>query len=823
MLSAAQQTLFNQALALHQTGQLGPARDIYARLLDQTPGHADVLRLLGTVESQLGNAEAGVGLLARSLAVAPDQPDAWYNRASVLQSLGRFSESVADYDKALDLRATSVDAWFGRGNALFALGRLGEAASSYGRALALRPEFANGWHNLGVVLLEAGQLDAALDSFDKALAANPGHVQAHHNRGRTQAGLGRHADALASYDLALALDPGHAEAHANRGNALQMLRRFDEALASFDRALAIRPDFAEAFFNRGNALRDLRRDADALASYDRSLELKPGFAEGHFNRGACLQAAGRPEEALFSYDQALALNPNLVEAYNNRAVILQALYRFDEALADHDRALALNPAHFEAWTNRGNINLFLGRYEEALRNYEQALALNPDGDWLPGMVLHAMMQLADWSQFDARREQLVLLLSQGKKASAPLPLLSLLDAPTLQLSNAGLYADFMVPAERALPEAASLPVHDRIRIGYFSSDFRDHPVGQLVAGLFERHDRERFEIFAFALGPGTDDDWRQRIRTGVDRFIDVALKSDAEVAALARSLEIDIAVDLNGFTDGSRLAIFAERAAPIQVGHIGYAGTMGTGWFDYLIADATLVPVDNQRHYAETIAYVPTYQINDDRLTVADTVFSREELGLPPSGFVFCAFNQVHKITPDVFGGWMRILRQVPDSVLWLTVRTPVAVANLKAEAARRGIDPDRLVFADRVPRVEDHLARHRVAGLFLDTFPYNAMVTASNALRAGLPVLTRQGESFASRMASSLLNAVGLPELITDTPEAYEALAVQLATHPEELAALRQKLADNLPGCALFDTEKSTRDLEAAYIDMYRHRRTGP
>jgi len=372
------------------------------------------------------------------------------------------------------------------------------------------------------------------------------------------------------------------------------------------------------------------------------------------------------------------------------------------------------------------------------------------------------------------------------------------------------------------PGLGALPVRmpgSKIRIGYFSADFHNHATMFLMAQVFERHDRSRFELVAFSFGPDTQDAMRARAVAAFDQFLDVRTRSDEAVAALSRELGIDIAVDLKGYTEHERTGIFALRAAPIQVNYLGYPGTMGAPFIDYLIADPVLIPAEARVQYTEKIAYLPhSYQPNDTHRIIADRVFTREELGLPEKGFVFCCFNSSYKITPQVFDVWVRILQQVPGSVLWLFKEHAATELNLRREAVQRGLDPARLVFAPRM-ELPEHLARHRQADLFLDTLPYNAHTTASDALWTGLPVLTCMGQSMASRVAASLLHALELPELVTQTEQDYEALAVSLAQTPDKLRTLCTKLQENRLTSPLFDTDMFTRDIERLYTRMHtRH-----
>ncbi|HEY2591267.1 MAG TPA: hypothetical protein VGI35_06715, partial [Steroidobacteraceae bacterium] len=417
--------------------------------------------------------------------------------------------------------------------------------------------------------------------------------------------------------------------------------------------------------------------------------------------------------------------------------------------------------------------------------------------------------------------QLSGAIERGRCVLRPFAALSLFDSPSLQRKVAGIWArETCRPAKRLGPVRRHR-WHEKVRVGYFSADFRNHAVSILAAELFERHDRRRFELTAFAVGPDIRDEVRTRVEAAFDRFIPAFDRSDEEVAALARHLEIDIAVDLGGYTQHARPGIFARRAAPIQVGYLGYLGTMGADFMDYLIADQIIVPPERRRHYAEKIAYLSSYQVNDSKRHAAARAFSRAELGLPSTGFVFCCFNANYKINPEMFASWMRILTAVPGSVLFLLGGSPAAERNLREHAERSGMEPARLVFGGKLPYA-DYLARYRAADLFLDTLPYNAGTTASDALWMGLPVLTCAGEAFSARMGASLLTAVGLPELITVDRSHYERLAVELATRPDALAAIGRRLEEARSGAALFDTTRFTGELEALYERMYRRHHLG-
>jgi len=690
-----------------------------------------------------------------------------------------------------------------------------EAADLFRRAVAARPTDAAAHSNYGNSLNDLKRFEDALDSYSRALEIKPDFAEAYFNRGNALRELKRFEEALDSYSRALKIKPNDVEVYSNLGLILLDLKRFEEALDIFARALKIKPDFAEVYNNRGLALRELKRFEEALDSFACALRIKPDFAEVYSNRGNTLRELNRFEEALDSFARALKIRPDFAEAYNNRGLILLDLKRFEEALDSFAGALKIRPDFAEVYNNRGLALQELKRFEEALDSYAHALMVSPDCDWAYGNWLHMKMLLCDWSNFDSQIADLAAKIQQAKKTTPPFPVLALIDCLSLQRQAAETWVREKCPPSRLLPAIAKRARRERIRVGYFSGDYRNHPVSFLTAEMLERHDRSRFEVIAFSFGPDTQDKMRRRMERAFDRFIDVRGKSDLDIVQMARSMELDIAVDLGGFTEGCRPNLFALRAAPLQVSYLGYLATLGAAYMDYLIANTTIIPPEHQWHYAEKIIYLRTYQANDSKRVISDKRFSREELGLPRTGFVFCCFNASYKIVPEIFDCWMRILRQVEDSVLFLLADNVTAQRNLMKEAVKKGVAADRLVFGQRLP-VPEYLARYRTADLYLDTLPYNAGTTASDALWAGLPVLTRMGESFAARVAASLLNDIGLPELVTSTQEQYEATAIELASNPGRLAEIKDRLRRNRLEMPLFDTEGFTRHLENAYTQIY-------
>jgi protein O-GlcNAc transferase len=721
------------------------------------------------------------------------------------------------------------DELFEQAKNLHQQGQIEEAIRLYGLAIAGAPDRAEVYYKRGNALNGLGRPEAALEDYDRAISLDASYAYAFCNRGSVLEQLERLEEALASYDRALALDPKDSLTYYNRGSVLKELKRLEEALASYDAAIALNGDYAEAYVNRGNVLLVLRRYEAAVESFGRAIALQPAVAEAFQGRGLSLYFLKRLRPALADYNKAIALKPDVAATYLNRGHLLGDLDRYEEAAKDYLKAIELEP-NAGSYLSLAAALTRLKQFELAIASFDKATVLDPEGKYLIGSSRAAKMHAAHWDGLGEDLDLIAKGVSEGKQVCNPLSLGALLDSPALQRSVAEIWVQDQVVSmcaedlkriDEIAPTRPRRSPSAKIRIGYFSADFRMHPVACLTAGMFERHDRSKFEVTGFAFGPETNDAMLARLGKAFDRFVDVRQRSNLEVAALARDLGIDIAVDLNGFTAHRRAEIFALRAAPTQVNFLGYPGTMGAQFMDYLIADGTVIPRAQQAHYMEKIVYLPnSFMPFDSSYAISDRMFTREEVGLPSTGFVFCCFNNNNKITPAVFDRWMRTLTRVEGSVLWLSQANATAVSNLREEAMRRGVDGRRLIFADRMASLPEHLARLKAADLFLDTFPYNAHATAMDALWAGVPLLTYAGESFASRVAASLLRTAGLPELIAATPEEYEDKSLALASSPIRLGELRRKLAGR--GTALFDTERYTRDLEAAYQAIYERYQSG-
>ncbi len=730
------------------------------------------------------------------------------------------------------------------------MGRIADARAIYRHALRAYPSHPEILHALGILEHQANNNVLALQLIGKALDNNPHAPSLQVNYASVLHALGRSAEALAAFDRVLDQTPSNVDALRNRGLVLHALERYKEAYDSFSQALAINPSSAEVLSERAATLIDDGQPFAALDDLHASLQLKPSLALTHLRLGLALANLKRYSEALASYDDAIRLQPRLAEAFHNKGHVYHLLRDYPRALSLIDQSLALNPksalAHycrgnalmelgehlqacisfdkaigirqnyFEAYCNMAICLAALKEYPASLVAYQRAFALDPTHPYLRGEVVFAAIVMCQWSSYAQDVADLEERLLRKETVAQPFMVCALTHSPEVALQGALRWTESRTPENLSLGPIAKHVPKPRLRIGYYSADFFAHATMFLIAGLLAEHHREHFDIIAFSYGPSPNDEVRLQAIQSVDTFVDVRDKTDAEVADLSRQMGIDIAVDLKGITEHNRVGIFSYHAAPVQVSYLGYPGTLGAAYFDYILADKIVIKSGTEALYTEKIVYLPhSYQVNDRDRVVSNVPSSRAHHGLPEDAMVYVCFNNHHKINPETFSSWMRILARVPGSVLWLLQPNDFSIKNLKDEAEARGISRDRLVFAPRCAQGE-HLGRHRFADLALDTLPYNAHTTSSDALWSGVPVLTLLGNAFPGRVAASLLTAVGLPELITESRTGYEDLAVSLGQDPTKLHALKEKLARNRLTTPLFDTVLFTRHLESAYRTMW-------
>ena len=811
----------NLGIALKELDKLDAAVNSFKKAIAIKPDYVEANYSLGIIYQELDQLDESVKSHEAVLFIKPDFAEAHNNLGNVLKELDQHDASLKSYEKAIAIKPDYAEAHFNLGGMFRELGKINEAVKSFKKALVIKPDYVDAHNSLGISLQELGKLDEAVKCYEEALTINPDFADAHYNLGLTIQNLGQLESAVKSYEKALAINPDFAKAHNNLGIALKELDKLDAAVKSYEKAIAIKPDYAEAHNNLGNVLKNLGQMDASIKSFKKAIAINSDFNEAHNNLGITLMELGQLDEAVKSYEMAITIKPDFAEAHNNLGITLMELGQLDEAVKSYEMAITIKPDFAEAHNNFGTTLMELGQSDEALASYSQAHILQPDLDFLLGSLIHTKMHLCIWNDLPNRLIEIKNKINNDKKAIPPFHLLGLIDDPEIQRKATEILANKKYPKSYVLPKIGQYPKHKKIRIGYFSADFREHPVSALTAELYEVHDRNQFEIHAFSFGPDTKDKMNLRIKAGMDYFHEVRTMSHKDVAILSRSLEIDIAVDLGGYTKDSKTGIFAMSAAPIQASYIGYIGTMGADYYDYLLAGKGMIPDKNQKYYSEKIVYLPSYQVNDSTQSPPDITFTRKDLGLPKEGFVFCCFNNTFKITPTTFDSWGRILKKVKSSVLIIYADNESSKINLTKEIALRGIDTSRLIFGKNLSKPE-YLARYRIADLFLDTHPYNAGTTASDALRMGLPVLTCMGNSFVSRMAASLLNAVNLPELITSNQEQYETLAIELATDPEKLKIIKDKLASNLSTAPLYNTKLFTKNLESAYSMMYERHHQG-
>ena len=738
------------AVACHQDGDLDRAEAGYRQILARMPDHGDALHLLGLVHLHRGDYETAAARIGQAVAAFPDTP--FYHNNLGLALLGRGGNEAA--------------------------------ATAFQQALDLASDYVDAWINLGRTHGSAGRTDQALACFDRALALDPQSAQAHAQAGELFCHTGQSGQAVRHLEQALALDPDLVAARHDLAGVYHDQGRLDAAEAGYRDVIARQPHLAEPLNNLGAVLNDLGRAGEAMACFRQALVLDPELAEAHNNLGNLLQDAGRMDEALECYCRAIAIDPGFAKAYNNLGMACHETGQGDRAVSHFKKALALDPGYAEACAH----------------------------------LVHQLQRACDWQALPGAERRLdafteKALSSGGAVAEQPFVSLVRGTSPQRQLDIARAWAERAARLANGRPAPFSHPRSQaggrRLIVGYLSANFRNHPMAHLMASLFELHDRSRFRVHAYAFGPDDHSVYRRRIADGCDRFVDIDAMGHAEAAARIHDDGVDILVDLMGHTKGNRMAICAARPAPVQARYLGLAGTTGADWFDYIICDRIVVPPALAAYYSETPIYMPhCYQVNDHCQPVSERIWTRKESGLPETGPVFCCFNHAYKFDPVMFDAWMAILGRVPGSVLWLLTPTDEARRNLLERADQGNVSADRLIFAPKLPKPE-HLARLNLADLGLDTRLVSGAATTSDALWAGVPVVTVRGDQFAANMSASILSAIGLSDLVTDTLAEFISLATILATDRRRLGTLRRQLAENRKTAPLFDTHRFVRDLE--------------
>lgn len=781
-----------RGLHYHRQGNFAQAERDYREILSAAPMHADALHLLGVLSNQKHDHQAAIDLIVRAVQIIPDQPIFRCNLGNAYRDSGLYEQAIACYQKALQTKPDFIETYINLGIAYQQLGDLDQAASAYQKAIQLKPDSAEAYYNLGNTFKEQGLFDEAIDCYQRSATLNPMLVESSYNQANIFEKQGHLDQAIACLKRCIHFRPDWAEAHSNLGNLLKQLGYLDTAIFHCHQAIHLKPDLDAAHNNLGNALKDQGSFDKAIVCYQKALQISPGNADVYFNLGIAYAEADRMTEASECFQKAARLEPEFAEAHNYLGLVLAEQGLRDDAIECIHKAIEIKPDYVEAYSylihqlqytcNWPSLKIYSERLDELSRRNGEKNCLFVEPPFI-GMARH----------FDLYRH-----LKNSKRWCRK----------------------FSQPRQNVKPAFrfdSRRQEKQKLSIGYLSSDFHDHATAHLMLSLFELHNRDRFNVYCFSYGPDDNSSYRQQIQANCDQFIDIRNRSLVDAAGRINADEVDILVDLKGHTKGARLGILACRPAPIQVHYLGYPGTTGADFIDYLITDKVVTPIEHAPYYSENLVFLPnSYQVNDHKQEIAPHGLHKEDFGLNPDSFVFSSFNLSYKIDPIMFDCWMRILSRVPHGVLWLLKVDETAKQNLKQEAGGRGIDSRRLIFADKLPKAQ-HLTRIRLADLALDTRIVNGHTTTSDSLWAGVPVATLLGGHFASRVSASLLNAVGLAEMITHNLDAYEQLAVRLASHPDALEKIKAKLSRNRLAKPLFDTPRFVGNLEKAYQEMWR------
>ena len=669
--------------------------------------------------------------------------------------------------------------------------------------------------DLGIAFSKNNQLEEAIKFFDKSAILDPTNLKIFINKAVILNKLNRLDELINCYQKIIQLDPNYINAYTNQAEILYSIGKVDDALNLYYKAIEIEPKNSAIYNNFGNLFHNLDRFDEAINFYEKSITIKSENPSAYKNLGLVFIKKRKPNEAI-NYLKKSIQNREDYEVYTNLAVIYSALNN-KEALIYYDKAIKFKPDESEAYVLKAYYLQSTNEIDKAISVFNDALKINKDHKYLFGERLHSKNSICDWANFENDINWVNKRLKEKKCVAVPLSVCVFFDDPEIQKLGAEIYVKDKYPFNNNLGKISKYSKNKKIKLGYFSGDFREHPVTYSLSEIFEFHDKNKFELIAFSVSPKINSKTRTRIEKSFDEFIDVANYSDKEVALLARDKKIDIAIDLGGYTKNSRPAILAMRAAPIQINYLGYPGTSGANYFDYIISDKFIIPTEAQKFYSEKIIYLPKcFQPLEKQVLKSKNIFTRKKEGIPESAFVFCCFNNSYKITPIIFKIWIRLLIKIKKSILWFPGFSSLAIKNLKSECIKLGVDDKRLVFSSIEKFREDHHAKIKLADVFLDTFPFGGHTTVSDFLKAGVPIITLRGSSIPNRVASSILTSLNLPELITSSEKEYEQLAIKLATDQKYLKDIKTKLISNVNSSSIFDSEKYIKDLESAYIQAY-------
>ena len=810
------QEIIDELINLYNEGALVALVDRTIALTSLHPNALVIWNILGAAHQGLGRTTEAFVAFKKVTNLSPDYPEGHNNLGINLQSQGKLEDSIKAFNKAISLKPEFSDAYFNMGISFVKQGKLDEAIMSYQNAVYLEPHNVEAHGGMGNALKDQGRLDEAIASYNKLIKIQPNNPDAYYNIGNVMKDQGDLHGAIKSYKTAIHLNPDFFEAYNGIGIILLDQGDFQGAIEVATRAISLESNFAEAYNTIGIALNSEGELEGAEGAYKKAISLKPDYADAYSNLGLTLGNQSKLQVAIVALQKALALQPDNVGALINMGITLANQGNPEEALTAYKKAINIEPNSSLAYFNMANVLVSQKKPEEAIHCYSKGLSIQPTNDFANAMKLYQQTKICDWASVSAV-EDMIPNLGITDQFVEPLTMLHLEDSPERHHLRSKVYAKAKLPKNQGIIVSPPTQKPAKLRIGYFSGDYKAHPVAHLIARVLELHDRNHFEVFGYSLNKPDKSTIGQRVIKSFDKFTNIHIMSDANTINTVLNDKLDIAIDLSGYTNLSRPRLFSHRMAPIQINYLGYPGTMGLDYIDYIIADSVVIPNNQKDHYSEKIIYLPnTYQATDNKRFISNKKILKVDLGLPSEGFIFCCFNNVHKISPTEFNIWMRLLIAVDGSVLWLYSQNDLVKTNLRQEAENRGVAGERLIFAERMPQ-EDHLARLQLADLFIDTFHYNAHTTCSDAIWAGLPVVTKLGQGFPARVAGSILKSIGLSELVTQSYEEYELLIMTLAKDRNYLKNVKEKLTRNQLSKALFNTELFTKHLETGYSSAYQ------
>nr|CCA22532.1 predicted protein putative [Albugo laibachii Nc14] len=827
----------NLGNALKETGDIVGAIHFYVKAIQLHPRFSDAYNNLAVSYMQIGQWQQAIETYKTALTLDPSLVDAHSNLGNLYKAQGMYEDAKSCFTDAIRVKPTFAIAWSNLAGVYQHSGQLDAAIIHYQEAIRLAPDFVDAYTNLGNALRESGRLQDSINVYKKAIRIRPDFATAHGNLASAYYDSGQMDLAILTFRQAILLEPNFPDAYNNLGNALREMGQLDQSILCYRTALRLKSDHPHAYNNLGNALKDKGMIKEAIHCYSTAARLMPHLAAAYSNLGSVLKEQGKLEQALAHYQQAITIDPRFADAFSNMGNVFKDMNRLDDSIQCYTTAIRLKPEFTDAYSNLASAYKDGGQLREAIACYRKALFLRPNFPDAFANYFHSMVFICDWETREKDFRKLLGFLETQLRKENVLPSVQPFHALVYPLSMHCFLEIAKRYASRAKMnvQLVDFKVHqsplklpnERIRIGYVSSDLGNHPLAHLMQSVFGMHRRSHFDIFCYSTTPNDHSCWRKKIASEAEHFIDLSQVSNGEAAERILRDGIHILVNLNGYTKGARNEIFALGPAPVQVSYMGFCGTLGAEYIQYMVGDKVVVPPENRQFFTEKIISMPhSYFCNDHKQSAREVLDvskcpKREQYGVPQGKFVFCNFNQVYKIDPDTFTTWMNVLKRVPNSILWLLRFPPVAEANIRAQARERGVPDDRLQFTD-VAKKEEHLKRGHLADLFLDTPECNAHTTGCDILWGGTPMITLAKDRMATRVASSLLRAANLDEMITNSLEEYEELAVTLATDTKRWRAIKDKLERSRTSCPLFDTQRWVRNLETGLMMAWERYESG-